>query len=53
VVPSLNVTVPVADEEDTVAVKVTDCPEFEGFSEEPNVVVVLALFIVSVPVLVG
>ena len=28
----------------TVAVKVTDCPKSEGFTEDVNAVVVLALF---------
>ena len=36
VVPSLNVTVPVGvpDPDETVAVNVTDCPEFDGFNDE-------------------
>jgi hypothetical protein len=34
--PLLNVTMPVGvpDEEETVAVKLTDCPTVEGFSDE-------------------
>ena len=42
--PSLNVTVPVASDGDTVAVKVTSRPKMDGFSDEPRPVVVLALF---------
>ena len=40
VAPSLNVTVPVGVEADpvTVAVKVTDWPKTDGFSEEPTAV---------------
>jgi hypothetical protein len=38
--PSWNVTVPVAVEGDIVAVKVTDWPKADGFSEEVRVVVV-------------
>jgi len=46
--PSKNSTVPVAVPAPgavaaTVAVKVTDCPKAEGFAEDVNVVVVLAL----------
>jgi hypothetical protein len=33
-VPSLKVTVPVAEEGVTVAVKVTDCPNVEGFRDD-------------------
>src|ERR1044071_68746 len=40
--------VPVADDDDTVAVKVTDRPLFDGLSLDVNVVVVLALFTVCV-----
>ena len=40
VVPSRNVTVPVAAEGDTVAVKITDCPEMDGFRLDPIAVVV-------------
>jgi hypothetical protein len=43
VLPSLNVTVPVAAGGVTVAVKVTDAPKPEGFAEDATVVVVLAL----------
>jgi hypothetical protein len=50
VVPSLKVTVPVAAEGDTVAVKVTDVWYVEGFSDDATVVVVLALFTVCVSV---
>ena len=39
---TLNVTVPVADACETVAVNVTDWPNTEGFTEDANVVVVLA-----------
>jgi hypothetical protein len=48
VVPSLNVTVPVAVVEEIVAVKVTDEPYADGFEDEERVVVVLALFTVCV-----
>jgi hypothetical protein len=48
VVPSLNVTVPVAVEGETVAVKVTDEPNVEGFADEAKVTVVFALFSVWV-----
>ena len=50
VVPSLKVTVPVGvpPGEVTVAVKVTDAPEVEGFREEPTDVEELALFTVWV-----
>ena len=40
VAPSLNVTVPVADDGKTVAVKATDCPKVEGFGVAVTVVVV-------------
>jgi hypothetical protein len=40
--PSRNVTVPVADEGETLAVKVTDCPEGDGLRLDVTVVVVLA-----------
>ena len=51
VVPSLNVTVPVAGPAPgataaTVAVNVTDCPELDGFVPLVSVVVVLAWFTV-------
>ena len=51
---SLNWTVPVGVPEAgevtvTVAVKVTDCPNTDGATEEVTVVVVLALVIVNVP----
>jgi hypothetical protein len=50
VLPSLNVTVPVGVPlpDVTVAVKVTDCPAFEGFSEDASDVEVLAPFTVCV-----
>ena len=58
VVPSLKVTVPVGlplpgATALTVAVKVTDWPNAEGFAEEASVVVVLALLTVceTVPLL--
>jgi hypothetical protein len=46
--PSLNVTVPVSVEGTalTVAVKVTDCPNMDGFRDEATVVELLALFTV-------
>ena len=47
-VPSLNVTVPVAVEGDTVAVKVTVWPEVDGFKLEARLLLVpilLAAFI--------
>jgi hypothetical protein len=49
VVPSLSVTVPVGVpvvDDLTVAVKVTGCPNVDGFSDETTVVVVFALFTV-------
>jgi hypothetical protein len=46
VLPSLNVTVPVAAEGVTVAVNVTDIPKPEGFSDDVKVVVEVALFTV-------
>ena len=54
-VPSLKLTVPVGvpapgETALTVAVKVTDWPETDGFAEEATVVVVLALFTVWVKV---
>jgi len=45
VLPLLNVTMPVAVPPyfpETVAVKVTDCPEAEGFTDETNAVEELA-----------
>ena len=48
VVPSRKVIVPVGTLElcdVTVAVKVTDCPNVEGFREETNVVVVLTVLV--------
>jgi hypothetical protein len=51
----LNVTEPVAVPPYcpvTVAVKLTDCPAAEGFTEETNAVVELALFMASVVVAV-
>jgi hypothetical protein len=50
VVPSLNVTVPVAAVGANVAVNVTDVPRVEGFVEEATVTVVVALFTVCVRV---
>jgi hypothetical protein len=47
--PSLKVTFPVTVDGVTVAVKLTVCPKVDGLSEETTVVVVLALFTVSVP----
>ena len=48
VVPSLNVTVPVAVVDEIVAVKVTEDPKAEGFADDDTVVVELALFTVCV-----
>jgi hypothetical protein len=50
VLPSLKVTVPVAAEGETVAVKVTEEPNVDGFADEASVTVVLALFTVWVRV---
>ena len=44
--PSKNSTVPVAVDGETVAVKVTRRPLFDGFESDVNVIVVLALFTV-------
>ena len=46
VAPSKNVTVPVAADGETVAVKVTICPEVDGLRLDVAVVVVPALFTV-------
>jgi hypothetical protein len=48
VLPSRNVTVPVAVEGVTVAVKVTEEPYDDGLADEVNVTLVLAWFIVWV-----
>ena len=48
VLPSLKVTVPVAAEGETVAVKVTVTPDADGFDDEVRVTVVVALFTVWV-----
>jgi hypothetical protein len=48
VLPSLKVTVPVAAEGETVAVKVTETPAADGFDDEVRVTVVVALFTVWV-----
>ena len=48
VLPSLKVTVPVAAEGETVAVKVTEEPNVDGFADEASVTVVLVLFTVCV-----
>jgi hypothetical protein len=50
VLPSLNVTVPVAIDGETVAVKVTDVPYVDGFRDEVSATVVFALFTVCVNV---
>jgi len=50
VLPSLKVTVPVAAEGETVAVKVTEEPNVDGFADEASVTEVLALFTVWVRV---
>jgi hypothetical protein len=47
-VSSTNVTVPVATDGVTVAVNVTDEPYVDGFGDEANVTVVLAMFTVWV-----
>ena len=44
--PSRNWTVPVAVEDETVAVNVTALPLFDGLGLDVNVVVVLAVFTV-------
>jgi len=46
--PSRNVTVPVADEGDTVAVKVTVCPMTDGLRLDVNAVLLFPLFTVWV-----
>ena len=46
VLPSKNCTEPVAVEDETVAVKVTACPLFEGLRLDASVVVVPAVFTV-------
>ena len=46
VLPSLNVTVPVAVEEERVAVNVTGEPTTDGFNDEATVTVEFALFTV-------
>ena len=48
VVPSLNVTVPVAVVDEIVAVKVTEDPNADGFADDDTAVVELALFTVWV-----
>jgi len=50
VLPSVNVTVPVAVVGVTVAVKVTDEPYADGFADEISVTVVFPLFTVCVRV---
>jgi len=52
VFPSKNVTVPVGTPPapETVAVKVTACPNADGFADEARVVVLAARFTVSVNV---
>jgi hypothetical protein len=44
VVPSLNVTVPVAVVEDNIALNVVTAPYEDGFADEAKVTVVAALF---------
>jgi len=46
VLPSVNVTVPVADVGVTAAVKVTDEPYADGLADEASVTVVFVLFTV-------
>ena len=48
VLPSLNVTVPVAVVDEIVAVNVTEEPTADGFEDDETVVVVLALLTVCV-----
>jgi len=50
VLPSINVTVPVAVAGVTVAVNVTEEPNNDGFTDEANVVVVAVWFTVWVSV---
>jgi hypothetical protein len=50
VLPSTNVTVPVAVDGVTVAVKVTEEPYVDGFADEASATVVFALFTVCVSV---
>ena len=50
VLPSLKVTVPVAADGVTVAVKVTEEPYVDGFAEEVRVTVEVALLTVCVSV---
>jgi hypothetical protein len=50
VLPSLKVTVPVAVDGVTVAVKVSDAPYVDGFADEVTAVVVFALLTVWVRV---
>jgi hypothetical protein len=45
---SKNCTVPVDAAGDTVAVKVTTCPDVDGFADEVSAVVVLIAFTVCV-----
>jgi hypothetical protein len=47
VVPSLNWMLPLAEDGDTCAEKVTACPETAGFNEEVIVAVVAALLTVT------
>jgi len=46
--PSKNCTFPVDPAGDTVAVKVTDCPDVDGFSDDVSDVVVPIAFTVCV-----
>ena len=48
VAPSKNCTVPVGPDGLTVAVNVTACPNVDGFSDDVNVVAVVALLTVCV-----
>ena len=50
VLPSVNVTVPVAVVGVTVAVNVTEAPYADGFADEPSATVVFVLFTVCVRV---
>ena len=46
VLPSLNVTVPVASGTESVAVNVTEEPYADGFTDDASVIVGVALFTV-------
>ena len=52
-VPSLNVTVPVAEDGVTDAVKITDCPSMAGLWEADNAVEVAMVMIVPLTICVA